>query len=106
MAELSDAEFHDLIAKLEPSFQQAFVGARLGLPGSPLTLETQWGPIEGVKDGNTIRWTLPNHEWVEVRVLADHAMEMYRNDRLQARLGPAEIEPVDEEGDPQDSPGP
>lgn len=103
---MSDAEFEDLIRKFGPAFKEGFVAGRLGLPGSPLMLDTRWGPIEGTKDGDTIRWTFPDHQWVEVRLLADHAMEMYRNDRLVARLGPAEIEPIDEEDESEDSPGP
>lgn len=105
MTDPTDAEW-EAILKHTPALQEGFIAGRLGLPGSPLMLDTQWGPIEGTKDGNTIRWTLPNHEWIEVRLLPGEALEMYRNDRLVARIGPTQIEPDDEEDGSEDSPGP
>jgi hypothetical protein len=91
---MNDEEFEDFIEnKYKPAFQEGFVAGRLGLPVSDLVMDTKWGPIEGTRAGNqTIRWDFPDHQWAEVRYLADGGMELYKNDRLVSRSGPVEIE--------------
>ena len=81
------------LERLRPAFERGFAEGLRGLFGPPTVLETKWGPLEGKLEGNTVRWEVPNGEWVELRSLVDGTVEIYRNDRLVARVGPAEIEP-------------
>jgi hypothetical protein len=89
---MNDEQFNDTIEKFKPAFMQAYINARFGNPHNPTVLDTQWGPIEGTRDGDSILWDFPDHSWAEFRYLADGSMEMYRNDELVARIGPTGIE--------------
>jgi hypothetical protein len=92
-----DAEVGALLERFEPAFKWGFLAGRLGLPGSPTVMDTKWGPVEGVRDGNTIRWDFPDHQWVEVRLLANGGQEIYRNDRLVGRFEITQDEPDEDD---------
>jgi len=94
VTDFSDAEFEDLIRRFAPAFVGGLVAGSAGLPGSAPVIKTkEWGPIEGTRTGNSITWTFPDSSWLEVRLLSDGGMEIYRNDRFAGRLGSVERVP-------------
>ncbi len=93
-----DDEFEELMRRFAPSFAEGFIAGRLGKPGSLVI-----GGIEGVRDGNVIRWEFPDHQWAEARLYPDGALELFRNDRLIAQLGPVTLED-DEDPEPSSPP--
>lgn len=101
---MTDDQFEALIAKFGPRFLEGLADGRTRF-ATDVILQTKWGPVEGEvgKDGKTVRWNLPNHEWIDLYLLPDHAAEMYRNDRLVARQGPVEIEQDEPEDEPRDA---
>jgi hypothetical protein len=96
--ELADLTVED---RLNKAGQEGYIAGRLGLPEGT-TLDTKWGPVEGVTEGDTTTWTLLDHrEYVRTR-FPDGSTEWTLFGRVVAREAPVEIEPdpdADEGGD-------
>jgi hypothetical protein len=97
-------DFDEVERRSKQAFAEAFLEARLGLPGHATVLNTpKWGPIEGTRDGDVITFKLPDHREFEMRLLSDGAAELTLFGRVVGRLGPVTVEPDDEDDESSSS---